>query len=123
MTRELLRWALDPTVRLRAQGESSSPKMSQPVFSGHCSVSRKIVVLADFMKVHELLWEESLRQLDMGTVFKSPWVGLALSASIRTPIEYDVRCMYLCLFKLSRRESNTWSGTKALSFYCSLISL
>lgn len=37
--------ALDPTVRLRVQGESSSPKTAKAGFSGRWSVSRKIVVL------------------------------------------------------------------------------
>lgn len=44
--------ALEPTVRLRVEGESSNPKVSEPVFSGHWPASGKIVIQADFMKIY-----------------------------------------------------------------------
>lgn len=44
--------ALEPTVRLRVKGESSNPKVSEPVFSGHWLASGKIVMKADFMKIY-----------------------------------------------------------------------
>lgn len=44
--------ALEPAVRLRVKGESSSPEVSKPVFSGYWSASGKIVMQFDFLRIH-----------------------------------------------------------------------
>lgn len=43
--------ALEPTVTLKVEGESSNSKVSEPGFSGHWPTSGKTVMQADFMKI------------------------------------------------------------------------